>query len=169
MPYQHKREPLTSDQITTLTSACRTPEEKLVIWTLLDTGLRISEFTAINRENLDFQTHRLTVMGKGRKRRIVPLTPRLRELLEAYVLAHDAISMEVRKAQRIVKRVATRAKIRKPVTPHVLRHTFAVQAVQKGVSLPTLMQMLGHSNLQTTQIYLNLAPEDAIKEFSSKW
>jgi integrase/recombinase XerD len=59
--------------------------------------------------------------------------------------------------------------IRRPVTPHVLRHTFAVTAVQKGISLPALQRLLGHDRLTTTEIYLNLSPEDVIREFHQKW
>jgi integrase/recombinase XerD len=52
---------------------------------------------------------------------------------------------------------------------NVLRHTFAVAAVQKGISLPALQQLLGHDRLTTTEIYLNLSPEDVIREFREKW
>lgn len=55
------------------------------------------------------------------------------------------------------------------MTPHVLRHTFSVTAVQKGISLPYLQRLLGHDHLTTTQIYLNLSPEDVVREFREKW
>ena len=51
------------------------------------------------------------------------------------------------------------------MTPHVLRHTFAVTAVQKGISLPALQRLLGHDHLATTEIYLNLSPEEVVREF----
>ena len=54
--------------------------------------------------------------------------------------------------QLLVKRVANRARISRPVTPHVLRHTFAVTGVQKGISLPALQRLLGHDRLATTEI-----------------
>jgi Phage integrase family len=73
--------------------------------------------------------------------------------------------MAPRTIQVLVKRVASRAHIRWPVTPHVLRHTFAVTAVPKGISLPPLQRLLGHDRLTTTEIYLNLSPEDVIREF----
>jgi integrase/recombinase XerD len=71
--------------------------------------------------------------------------------------------------QLLVKRVANRARISRPVTPHVLRHTFAVTAVQKGISLPALQRLLGHDHLATTEIYLNLSPEEVVREFREKW
>jgi len=55
------------------------------------------------------------------------------------------------------------------VTPHVLRHTFAVTAVQRGISLPALQRLLGHDRLETTEIYLNLSPEHVLSEFHEKW
>ena len=76
---------------------------------------------------------------------------------------------DIRTMQRLLKRVANRAAVLRPVTPHILRHTFAVTAVQKGISLPSLQRLLGHKYLGTTQIYLNLSPEDVIGEFRRKW
>jgi len=56
----------------------------------------------------------------------------------------------------------------KPVTPHVLRHTFAVNCVQRGLSTASLKKILGHDRLETTEIYLNISPEDAVQEFRDK-
>jgi integrase/recombinase XerD len=77
--------------------------------------------------------------------------------------------MSVSKIQRIIKRVANQAKVQRPCSPHVLRHTFAVTALQKGVSLAALQRILGHDNLATTAIYLNLSNEEALREFRAKW
>ena len=175
MPYQYKREPLTQDEANRLANACRTPAEKLCVWTLLDTGLRVSELAALTSKQLDWQMHRLTIYGKGgpygskTKRRIIPLPPRVRTILEAHLSLVDRFGMSARTIERVVKRVAGRVRIRRPVSPHVLRHTFSVTAIQKGISLPALMRLLGHDHLSTTQIYLNLSPEDVIREFQTKW
>ena len=77
--------------------------------------------------------------------------------------------MRKRQAQNVVKRVANRARISKPVSPHVLRHTFACVAVQRGISIPALQQILGHDRLETTAIYLNMNPEDVLEHFHEKW
>ena len=82
---------------------------------------------------------------------------------------HDRMEFSVRTVQRLMKRVANRAHISRPVTPHILRHTFAVTAVQKGISLPSLQRLLGDDHLTTTEIYLNLSPEEVIREFRAKW
>lgn len=175
MPYQYKREPLTQDEANRLANACQTHEEKLIIWTLLDTGIRVSELVKLSKQNIDWQGHRLTIYGKGgpygskSKRRVVPLSNRLQPIIEGHFAIHASLDMGIRTAQRIVKRVANKANISRQVSPHILRHTFAVTVVQKGISLPSLQKLLGHDYLATTQIYLNLSPEDVIREFKEKW
>jgi integrase/recombinase XerD len=175
MPYQFKREPLTPDEANRLANACQSYLEKLVVWTLLDTGLRVSELANLKKDNLDWQGHRLTIYGKGgpygttSKRRIVPLTPRVQPLIEGHFALHETLSIGARSMQLMIKKLANRAQISRTVTPHVLRHTFAVTTVQKGISLPVLQRLLGHDRLTTTEIYLNLSPEDVVREFQEKW
>ena len=107
--------------------------------------------------------------GSRTKRRVIPLSPRVQPLIEGHFALHESLGMSPRTIQRLLKRLANRAAISRPVSPHVLRHTFAVTAVQKGISLPTLQRLLGHDHLTTTQIYLNLSPEEVVREFQSKW
>ena len=64
MPYEYRREPLTPDEANRLANACQTHEEKLVVWTLLDTGLRVSELANLRKDSLDWQNHRLMVYSK---------------------------------------------------------------------------------------------------------
>jgi integrase/recombinase XerD len=175
MAYQFKREPLTADEANRLASVCTTHEEKLIVWTLLDTGLWVAELANLTKDNLDWQSHRLMVYGKGgpygtrSKRRVVPLTARVQPLIEGHFALNDTFGFSVRTLQRIVRTIANRANISRKVSPHVLRHTFSVTAVQKGISLPALQRLLGHDHLATTEIYLNLSPEHVIKEFIDKW
>jgi len=175
MPYQYKREPLNDDEVNMLTNACEAFRDRFVVWILLDTGMRLIEFTGLTRDNIQWQEKRLVIYGKGgpygkkSKRRIIPMTERVRRLIEYHFAEHDTIGMSKRTVARVVKEVANRAGISKPVSPHVLRHTFAVNCIKKGISTRTLMQLLGHDRLTTTEIYLNLSPEDAIREFLNKW
>jgi integrase/recombinase XerD len=168
MPYQFKREPLRPEEATRLAQACQTVREKLVIWTLLDTGLRVSELASLTPTQIDWPGQRLTIYGKGSpdgsrsKRRIIPLSARLQPLMAHYFALQDTIGLTPRAMQLLVKRVAKRAHISRPVTPHVLRHTFSVTAIQKGISLPALQRLLGHDRLTTTEIYLNLSPEEVV-------
>src|SRR5712691_6084455 len=83
MSYQYKREPLTADEANRLASACTSFEEKLIVWTLLDTGLRVAELAGLTKGNLDWQSHRIMIYGKGgpygtnSKRRVIPLSARV--------------------------------------------------------------------------------------------
>jgi integrase/recombinase XerD len=165
----YKREPLTQAEANDLANACKTREERLVVWTLLDTGLRVSELSGLDDHNMDWQAHQLAFKGKRGKRRSVGLPARVQPLLEHHMSENGAFNMSVSKIQRIIKRVANQAKVQRPCSPHVLRHTFAVAALQKGVSLAALQRILGHDNLATTAIYLNLSNEEALREFRAKW
>ncbi|GAH92215.1 unnamed protein product [marine sediment metagenome] len=138
MPYQYKRELLSDDEVNELTNACETFREKFVIWTLLDTGLRLSEFANLKKDNIQWQERRLVIYGKGgpygkkTKRRIIPMTERVRRLMEYHFAENNNIGMSKRTVGRIVKKVANKAGISKPVSPHVLRHTFSVNSIKKG-------------------------------------
>jgi len=174
MAREFVREPLNAEECDRVVNACESFREKLVVWVLLDTGLRVNEFCTLHRDQVHWQENRLVVWGKGGrfghkgKRRVVPLPARAKRLLELYFCNRDQVGFTKRTAQRIVKRVANRAMITKPVTPHVLRHTFAVNCVKKGVSTASLKKILGHDRLETTEIYLNICPEDALAEFFRK-
>src|SRR5688572_24417306 len=126
MPYQYKREPLTQDEATRLANAATTHQEKLIVWTLLDTGLRVSELAHLSKDNIDWQNHRLTIYGKGgpygskSKRRILELSTRIRPLIENHFAIHDTFGMTPRTIQRVITTVANRAHIKRKVSPHVL-------------------------------------------------
>ena len=128
MTYDFVREPLSREEADRLVNACQRFREKLVVWTLLDTGLRVSELCNLRREDVQWQERRLVIWGKGGpfgtrgKRRIVPLTNRALKLLEIHFITAHRMGINVRAAQRIVKQVADRAMITKPVSPHSLRH-----------------------------------------------
>jgi integrase/recombinase XerD len=169
MPYQHKREPLNDDEVNRIINACNTFREKFIVWTLLDTGLRLSEFADLNKDNIQWQERRLVIYGKKTKRRIIPMTDRVRKLIEHHFAENNTVGLTKRTVARTVKKVADKAGIAKPVSPHVLRHTFSVNCIRKGVSTRALQYFLGHDRLTTTEIYLNLSPEDAIREFLNKW
>lgn len=175
MPYQYKREPLNDDEVNRITNACDSFREKFVVWTLLDTGLGLSEFADLKKDNIQWQERRLVIYGKGgpygkkTKRRIIPMTERVRKLMEYHFAENNNTGMVKRTVARVVKKVADKAGISKPVSPHVLRHTFSVNCIKRGISTRALQTLLGHDRLITTELYLNLSPEDAIREFLNKW
>ena len=175
MAYQFVREPLRTEEADNICQACETVQEKLSIWTLLDTGLRVSELCDLTPQNIMWQQKALRINGKGgphgkkTKKRVVPMSKRVQTLLEHYFAIHDKWPVGPRRVQKIVKEIANRAKVSQNVMPHILRHTFATLALQKGISLASVQKILGHDRLTTTSIYLNFTDEHVVDEFSRKW
>ena len=175
MAYQYVREPLRDEEADELANACETALEKLVIWTLLDTGLRVSELCSLKTKDILWQQKQLRVKGKGgpygskSKARVVPMSPRVRKLLEWHFAESNEFPIGPRRVQKLVKTIANQAKVSQEVTPHVLRHTFATLSIQKGISLPALKKVLGHDRLSTTEIYLNLTDRHIQEEYEQKW
>jgi len=174
---QYKREPLTVEERLKLENACQTYREKLIVFGLLDTGLRVSEFCGIKRSDVDWQASSIRVHGKGgpfgkeSKVRAVPLSERAKNLFDIYLSGAkgNAIDFTTKTAQREVESIARKAGIAKRVTPHVLRHTFAVESIKRGISLRALQQVMGHDHITTTEIYLNYGDKNALDEFKKKW
>jgi integrase/recombinase XerD len=169
------REPLSADESDHLSNACETATERLVVWTLLDTGLRVGELCGLTPGNVLWHQRQPRIKGKagshGRraKVRVVPMSPRVRTLLEHRFALESAFLVKVRRAQDIVRAVADCAGITRDVSPHILWHTFATTALQKGISLRTVQKILGHDRLATTAIYLNFTDVHIQDEFERKW
>ena len=175
MTYQYKREPLAVEDADRLLNAAKDFQEKMCVWALLESGLRVSELANLTRDQIQWQQRSIRVKGKGgpfgkrSKVRVVPLSDRLRALFEPYFALHDKFPYAKRTIQRVVQRVANRAGISKKITPHVLRHTFSILWLHKGGSTRALQLILGHDHLATTEIYLNLQPQQVLEEFQRKW
>ena len=175
MAYQYVREPLRAEEADKLCHACKDIKEKLIIWTLLDTGLRVSEVCSLTPQNILWQQKSLRINGKGglygkkTKKRVVPMSKRIQTLLEHYFAINDKWFVGVRQVQKIIKSVANKAQITEEVTPHILRHTFATLALQKGISIASVQKILGHDRLATTAIYLNLTDNHIVEEYGQKW
>ena len=158
-----------------LCQSCETMQDKLIIWTLLDTGLRVSELCSLSPKNIEWQQKALRITGKGgphgknSKKFVVPMSRRVQTLLEHYFAINERWPVGSRQAQKIVKQVANRAKLSHVVTPYILRHTFATLALQKNISLAAVQKILGHDRLMTTAIYLNFTDTHVCDEFMAKW
>ena len=137
------------------------------------TGLRVSEVAALKLEDLHFDSWCLRCMGKGGKVRVVPFGGKAREELERYLtegrprFAKEGTGREVFLTYRgkpfsrkglwkTVKTCAMRAGISKAVHPHMLRHSFASHLLANGAPLRVIQEMLGHSDIATTQIYTHV-------------
>jgi integrase/recombinase XerD len=175
MSYQYKREPLSIEEADRLFAVADTLQEKLCVYGLLETGLRVSELAGLNKQQIQWQQGAIRVKGKGgpygkkSKVRVIPMSRRLKPLLENFFVLNDKFPWTARTIQRVMKRIANKAGITKPLTPHVLRHTFAILWIHKNGSTRALQGILGHDHLSTTEIYFNMSPEHILQEFQSKW
>lgn len=159
------REALTSREVEKLRIACGANiRDNAVLELFLATGCRVSEVVGMKVEDLDFEIGCVKVLGKGQKERVVFFNDRALEYLERYlgerhtgavILSSRAPHQGLRKnaLENIIRRIATRAGLSKHVFPHLLRHTFATRALNKGMPLPTLCDLMGHASVETTRIY----------------
>jgi site-specific recombinase XerD len=159
---------LAPDEVVQRFDAARPGVERVLVQTDYALGLRVSELVRLQVEHLD--SRRMVVhvhAGKGRKDRLVPLSPKLLEELRAYWRQYrpapwlfpgtkpDA-HRSAASVQRLVGRVARRAGLAKAITVHTLRHSYATHQLEAGLDLLTLQRVLGHQSLKTTAEYVHL-------------
>lgn len=169
MALTYKREPLEEEEITALRKACRTFEEEFIINVLLETGMRVSELTNLVEEKISWQRGCITTIGKGNKRRVIPMSTTTRFYLSNFFKNNTKLKITPRSVQLKVKAIAERARIHKPVSPHVLRHTFAVTYLHRRGNIRALQEILGHSSIAITDIYLNYSGARVIEDFQRIW
>ena len=141
---------------------------KLIIHLLLDTGVRVSELVNIKVRDIDVEERIIKVFGKGSKERFVFFTSKTKELLINYfikrkekaitdnlLINYKGEKLTERSVQKIIKLVGE--KIGLDIHPHLLRHTFATDLLNKGADIRMIQELLGHENLDTTQIYTHVS------------
>jgi integrase/recombinase XerD len=141
---------------------------------LYATGLRVSELVKLRLRDLNFDAGYLMATGKGRKERLVPVGEAALQAVRAYVeggrsgfagtraidtlfLTHHGRAMTRQGFWKLLGRYARAAGIRKPISPHKLRHSFATHLVERGADLRAVQAMLGHSDIGTTEIYTHVS------------
>jgi integrase/recombinase XerD len=169
MVFEYKREPLEDYEMEQLRKNCKSFDEELVVNVLLETGLRVSELAGLREDNCSWQRSCITLIGKGNKRRVIPMSNTTRFYLTAIFKDQPKIHLASRTIQKYVQNVAERARIKKKVSPHVLRHTFAVCYLHRGGNLRALQSILGHGSISTTDVYLNYSGERVIQDFQRTW
>jgi integrase/recombinase XerD len=151
------------------------PRNKALMWLLFDTGLRIDEALGLERKNVDWENLTFRIRGKGSRVRVVPYSPQLRKLLfkltsdshYQYVLAsRDGHRLIHRNIFRDMRCYAVRCGV-SGFHPHKCRHFFATSFLRAGGDLYRLSRILGHSNIQTTTIYLRSINVDQLRESHS--
>ncbi|MGH8432876.1 MAG: tyrosine-type recombinase/integrase, partial [Solimonas sp.] len=134
----------------------------ILVLLMLDAGLRISEATALTLDRVDLSQATATVVGKGQKERMVPLTARTVEALTAASVMPGVpfVGGSNRAAQRVLRRIYAVAGVRRFKRPaHVLRHTYATRLLEGGANLREVQEVLGHASVSTTQRYTHVTRE----------
>jgi len=140
--------------------------DSAILETFYSTGIRVSELVALKKEDIDFQSGLIRVLGKGRKERVVPIGARAILSIKEYLQQGVALSgpifsngrggaLTTRSVHRIVKGAMRRID-QCSFSPHTLRHTFATHLLEGGADLRSVQEMLGHSSLSTTQRYTHI-------------
>jgi len=157
---------LNRQQIMSIIDSNENIKHRLVIMSLYYAGLRLDEVRNICWDDIDFERDTMHIKNsKGKKDRIVFLHPRLKEGLLKFgnestgpvFVSQRGGRLNKRTVQKIVKTAAEKAGIRKSVTPHTLRHSFATHLLEAGADIRYIQALLGHNDLRTTQIYTHVA------------
>ena len=162
---------LTREEINLLLNATTNPKHKLLIELMLSSGLRISECVNLKTQDINFNEKTIHVKsGKGDKDRLTITSQNTLDNIKQYLTTRKHPSdylftkksgkpLTTKLAQKILPLLTKKAGIQKKVTPHVLRHTFATLLLESGTSIRIIQELLGHSNLNTTQIYAHISKE----------
>ena len=147
---------------------------RAIIETLYASGLRVSELINLKLSNLFFKENLIKVFGKGNKQRLVPLGKFSKKYLKIYIEDQRSKSKIIKNHSdtiflnrnghqlsrfmvfAIIKQLAVKSNIKKNISPHTLRHSFATHLIKNGADLRTIQKLLGHENIITTEIYTHL-------------
>lgn len=167
---------LTKQEFQDLVDNINDPVIKCVVYTMFYTGCRINELVKLTTEDVDLLRNTIIIRnpkGYKHKRRVIPIHRKLRGLLEEYLSiriggnTEDSFFVLKRSGRisestvnRAISEATAKAGIGKQVTNHILRHTFASLLAERGVDLKRIQTLLGHSNLDVTNIYLHANPKN---------
>ncbi len=156
--------------------------DKAILETLYGAGIRISELVSLNVANVDLERGYIRVFGKGRKERIVPLGGKACDAIREYMNKMQDARCKMQDGQalflnlrggrltsrggwNIVDKYARRGAIKRHISPHSLRHTFATHLLEGGADLRVIQELLGHSSLSTTQKYTHVNLDQLMKVY----
>jgi len=156
--------------------------DRAMLETLYSTGIRVSELTSLNTENIDFISGTVKVMGKGKKERLAPIGDKALKAIRSYLdkrgpgklrekravfLNKNSTRLTDRSVRRMLNKYIRRLSFREGISPHTLRHSFATHLLNRGADLRSVQELLGHMNLSTTQIYTHVTTK-RLKEVYKK-
>lgn len=155
---------------------------KAMLELMYATGLRVSELVELKLSDIDFNDDIIRIMGKGSKERIIPIGDFAKDYLLEYINKHRGNMLKKMNTDyvflnnhgkkmtrqgffKIIKKLAKDAGINTDISPHTLRHSFASHLLKYGADLRTIQELLGHSDISTTQVYTHIANEELRKNY----
>jgi integrase/recombinase XerD len=150
--------------------------DKAVLETMYATGMRVSEVVGLKLADVNLDIGFLRCVGKGNKERVIPLGKKAMLSIRRYLQQTRPSLLKGRETEflflsrfgkkisrvslwKLIRKYARLAKIKKPIKPHLLRHSFATHLLERGADLRSVQEMLGHANISTTQIYTHVNKE----------
>ncbi|MFC2061343.1 site-specific tyrosine recombinase XerD [Elusimicrobiota bacterium] len=171
---------LTADEMEKLIESADNIRDRTMLELLYATGMRVSELINLKLEDIDLEEGWVRIFGKGDKERSVPVGKNILDIIKEYLKERKLIPSSFlfskssdkpitrERVWRIIKIYAVKAGIKKDVTPHTLRHTFATHLLENGADLRIIQELLGHANIDTTQIYTHVNRRN-LKEMHKKF
>lgn len=154
--------------------------DRVILELLYATGLRVSELVSIKESDIEFSNRSIRIIGKGNKERIVYFNDVCEKYLKRYlneirslmkdefiIINKDYKGITTRGVRMIIDKIIKETSIKKHISPHVLRHTFATHLLNNGCDLLTVQELLGHSSISTTGIYTHVSV-DHIRDVYNK-
>ncbi len=163
---------LNREEVNKLFAVTYNLKHRLVLMLLYYSGMRLHEVLNLTWENLDFERGTIHLkVTKGSKERVIFLHEKVKNIIQTFNLQKTGLVFQSnlmkkynqRSIQMIVRQAAKKAGITKRVTPHTLRHSFATHLLEAGADIRSIQTLLGHKNLQTTQIYTHVANKNIQK------
>ena len=152
--------------------------DRLILEILYATGIRVSELVNIKVSDIDFYKREIVILGKGNKERIDPfgdycadiinmfLGDGRRKILEKHhttceylIVNEHGRKITTRGVEKIIDNIVKKASLKKHVSPHMIRHSFATHLLNEGCDIRTVQELLGHESLESTQIYTHVSNE----------
>lgn len=178
---------LTPDEVEKILNSIKidTPagfRNRAILELLWATGMRVSELSGLNFENLNIENNEITVFGKGAKERIVLVSDRAKNYLQRYLdtarslvakgytlepitdstpvfINNTGYRLQNKTIRNVIKDVVNSIELPKHVTPHVFRHSFATKLIENGADLRVVQELLGHASISNTQIYTHVSTQ----------
>ncbi len=177
---------LTEDEVASILDIkLETPYDyrnKAMLELMYATGLRVSELVNLKLQDIDFSEDLIRTFGKGSKERVIPMGDYASLYLKKYIYDYRSLMLKKRPCEyvflnnhglgltrqayfKIIKEIARIKGIKKDISPHTLRHSFASHMLKYGADLRTIQELLGHSDISTTQIYTHITNEELRKNY----